>query len=81
MRARLDHAGAVLVITGKGRREADGSEPTGAGVLRRRLPQWLSDPDLRVHVSGFAPAHRDHGGAGAWYVFLRRPTDHGGPFR
>jgi len=54
----------VIVITGVGR--------AGVGVLKRRLPEWLSEPDIRPLVSGFAPAHRAHGGAGAFYVFIKR---------
>lgn len=54
----------VIVITGVGR--------TGEGVLKRRLPDWLAERDLATLVSGFAPAHRSHGGAGAFYVFLKR---------
>lgn len=54
----------VIVITGVGR--------GGDGVLKRRLPEWLAEPELRAIVSGFAPAHRSHGGAGAFYLFLRR---------
>ena len=54
----------VIVVTGVGR--------GGEGVLKRRLPEWLAEPDIRVLVSGFAPAHRSHGGAGAFYVFVRR---------
>jgi DNA-nicking Smr family endonuclease len=55
--------GAVLVITGKGR--------GGTSVLRQSLPLWLDGPACRPHVSAFAQAHPRHGGAGAWYVFLR----------
>lgn len=55
----------VIVVTGVGR--------GGEGVLKRRLPDWLSDADIRPLVSGFAQAHRAHGGAGAFYVFLKRP--------
>lgn len=62
--ARCRGDGAVLAITGVGR--------TGEGVLKRRLPDWLSEPEFRRLVSGFAPAHRKHGGAGAFYIFLRR---------
>lgn len=54
----------VIVITGMGR--------GGEGVLKKRLPEWLAERDIRVFVSGFAPAHRTHGGAGAFYVFLKR---------
>ena len=54
----------VIVITGVGR--------SGQGVLRRRLPEWLAEPELRSLVSGFAQAQRTHGGDGAYYVVLRR---------
>jgi DNA-nicking Smr family endonuclease len=65
------HGGGVaLVVTGKGGRSGDGESTSG--VLRRRLPDWLAAPGLRPIVAGFAPAHRRHGGAGAWYVFVRK---------
>ncbi|MEZ5957697.1 MAG: Smr/MutS family protein [Hyphomonadaceae bacterium] len=54
----------VIVITGVGR--------GGEGVLKKRLPEWLAERDIRGFVTGFAPAHRTHGGAGAFYVFLKR---------
>lgn len=54
----------VIVITGAGR--------SGEGVLKRRLPEWLAERDIRPLVSGYAPAHRSHGGSGAFYVFLKR---------
>jgi DNA-nicking Smr family endonuclease len=57
-------ATAVVVITGVGR--------GGEGVLKRRFPDWLAEAQLRPLVSGFAQAHRAHGGAGAFYVFIRR---------
>lgn len=56
--------GAVLVITGQGRR--------GGGVIRASVHEWLSGHALRGVVSGFAPAHRRHGGEGAIYVTLKR---------
>jgi DNA-nicking Smr family endonuclease len=58
----------VLVITGKGK---VGSE-SERGVLRRHVPQWLSQPELRNVVVGFEEAHIGHGGAGALYVRIRR---------
>ena len=57
--------GAVLVITGQGRR--------GGGIIRASVHEWLQSPALRGVVSGFASAHRRHGGDGAIYVTLRRP--------
>ena len=54
----------VLVITGHGR--------GGEGVLKKNLPLWIARPPLRSIVSGYASAHRTHGGAGAVYVFLKR---------
>ncbi len=58
---------SVLVITGQGRRG-------GAGVIRASVHEWLQSPVLRGVVSGFAPAARRHGGAGALYVTIRRGT-------
>lgn len=61
---RGEGASVVLVVTGKGRA---GEE----GVLKRRVPDWLGG-ELRPLLSGFAEAHRRHGGSGAIYVFLKR---------
>lgn len=66
-------ASVVLVVTGKGGRLIHGE--AAPGVLKQRLPGWLADPALRDIVSGFSPAHRRHGGGGAYYVFLRRRSD------
>ncbi len=57
----------VIVITGVGR--------GGEGVLKRRLPEWLAERDLRPLTTGYAPAHRSHGGAGAFYVFIKRARE------
>jgi DNA-nicking Smr family endonuclease len=66
-------ARAVLIVTGKGRPNAErGWE---IGVLKRHLPDWLAAPGLRGIVSGFAQAHRRHGGGGAYYVFLKSRND------
>ena len=69
-RARHEGARTVLVITGKGA-PRDLEEPA-RGVLRRQVPLWLSTSGLREGVIAFAPAHAEHGGAGALYVRLRR---------
>lgn len=65
-RAHQSGARLTLVITGKG-----GMGAEGRGVLRRLLPEWLATPAFRALVSGYAAAHARHGGAGAFYVFLR----------
>ncbi len=57
---------SILVITGKG--------TLGDGVLRRRAPEWLSEPPLRAVVAGLSEAHRRHGGAGALYVALKHQS-------
>ena len=67
-RAHLDGLTFVLVITGKGKA---GSE-SERGVLRRQVPQWLSQPEFRALVVGFEEAHIGHGGEGALYVRIRR---------
>lgn len=63
-RQQSTNANCVLVITGKGR--------AGEGVLRRQLLHWLGTETARHFVSGYAEAHRKHGGSGAWYLFLRK---------
>lgn len=60
----------AMVITGKGR--GDGPLGEERGVLRRLVPQWLAEPDLRSIVLGFEEAGVRHGGAGALYVRLRK---------
>ncbi|MCG5234934.1 Smr/MutS family protein [Xanthobacter oligotrophicus] len=66
----------VLVITGKG--DPDRLMSTGPafgegrGVLKRAVPLWLAEPDLRMIVVGFEAAGRRHGGEGALYVRIRR---------
>jgi DNA-nicking Smr family endonuclease len=72
----------VLVITGKGGPPgaAAGADDVGGGimperergVLRRGVPRWLNEPDLRPLILGFAQAQPADGGAGAIYVLLRR---------
>jgi DNA-nicking Smr family endonuclease len=67
-RAHLEGLTFVLVITGKGKVGAESER----GVLRRQVPQWLSQPEFRALVVGFEEAHIGHGGEGALYVRVRR---------
>ena len=63
----------VLVITGKGREGGpDAPLPVRPGALRHNVPHWLHMPPLNAIVLQVRPAHRRHGGEGAYYVYLRR---------
>ncbi len=63
----------VLVITGKGKRGPDiGPIPHRVGALRHQVPQWLRLAPLGPAVLQVTEAHLRHGGAGAYYVYLRR---------
>jgi DNA-nicking Smr family endonuclease len=64
----------LLVITGKGLKKVDGDAATivERGVLRTMLPIWLSSPELAPLIAGWDISHQTHGGAGAYYVRLRR---------
>ncbi len=71
----------VLVVTGKGtpRSDEDDGAPWWAageqrGVLRRSLPHWLDDPEIRIFVASYTTAATRHGGEGAVYIHLRRRT-------
>ena len=64
LRAYEEEARLILVITGKGH--------GGDGVLRRRAPEWLSEPPLRAVIAALDAAHFRHGGDGALYVALKR---------
>jgi DNA-nicking Smr family endonuclease len=72
-RAQRDGARMVLVITGKGARNAAAADPYGErGVLKRQVPLWLESVELRPFIVGFEEAGRRHGGEGAIYVRVRR---------
>ncbi|MEM9469771.1 MAG: Smr/MutS family protein [Pseudomonadota bacterium] len=64
----------VLVITGKGlsgKSAQEWLEPS-QGVLKNRVPQWLSSPPLSYSVLKFVQAQPKDGSHGALYVYLRR---------
>jgi DNA-nicking Smr family endonuclease len=67
-RAHGDGLTFVLIITGKGKIGTESER----GVLRRQVPQWLSQAEFRAFVVGFEEAHIGHGGSGALYVRIRR---------
>jgi len=65
-------------ITGKGDAAAERDHLAAAlgktqrGVLRRSVPQWLEEPELRSVVLSYTSAGTRHGGDGALYVQLRK---------
>ncbi|MEL7348871.1 MAG: Smr/MutS family protein [Pseudomonadota bacterium] len=69
-------ARVVLVITGKGGRHAPQDAPwlpPGRGVLRDAAPRWLRQGTHGHRILGIYEAHLRHGGAGAFYVYLKKP--------
>jgi DNA-nicking Smr family endonuclease len=40
-------------------------------VLKRNVPRWLEEPDVRSIVVSYTTAAIQHGGEGAIYVHLR----------
>jgi len=73
LRAHAAGLRLVLVITGKGKTVADdGPIPRRQGALKHDVPQWLRMAPLGSVVLEIREAHIRHGGAGAYYVYLRR---------
>ena len=65
----------LLVITGKGRprgRDEVGVYAEGKGILKSIVPKWLNEPPLQSLVLAVTTSQREHGGAGALYVLLRK---------
>ena len=69
----------VLVITGKGKAMPRDDDETfdmtrnhDRGVLKRNVPRWLDEPDVRPLVVSYTTAAPQHGGDGALYVHLRK---------
>ncbi len=73
LRAHANGLRLVLVITGKGKNVSDdGPIPRRPGALKQDVPQWLRMAPLGQLVLEIREAHIRHGGAGAYYVYLRR---------
>lgn len=68
-KAQEKHFKTVLVITGKGSLSEE-------HTLRHQLPRWLEETPLKSMVSSYHnPARLHHGGAGAYYVRLRKTVN------
>ncbi|MBV9330545.1 MAG: Smr/MutS family protein [Alphaproteobacteria bacterium] len=67
----------ALIVTGRGADESQSAFDLGLagarrGVLHRLVPRWLREPEFHGLVSAWRPAHRRHGGSGAFYVQIRK---------
>ena len=72
----------LLVITGRGSAKLVGAaeidtgypapERPESGVLRRDFPQWVREGSLAGIVIDCQQAHPNHGGNGAFYVYLKK---------
>jgi DNA-nicking Smr family endonuclease len=73
LRAFQNDVRITLVVTGKGKaaNRDDMGFSDQPGVLRRMVPHWLSEPELRHIVLGFEEAAPNLGGSGALFVRLR----------
>lgn len=66
----------LLIITGKGKSTAGGDIfAIPDGILKQKVPQWLSLPPLSDIILKITPATPSHGGSGALYVYLKRNRD------
>ncbi|MBY8977196.1 Smr/MutS family protein [Rhodobacteraceae bacterium NNCM2] len=75
-RSILQSRRCVLVITGKGGRHQTDDAPfmrPDQGVLRQAVPRWLRSGPYARQIVGIFEAHPRHGGAGAIYVYLKKP--------
>jgi len=67
----------VLVITGKGGKRRDPADApfmrNDQGVLRQQAPLWLRSGPHAGRIVGIFQAPPRHGGAGAFYVYLKKP--------
>ena len=65
----------LLIITGKGqnnKKQHNFFQESGSGTLKEALPGWLSLDPLKQLILNFTFAHNNHGGDGAYYVYLKR---------
>jgi len=66
----------VLVITGKGGKPRNPDDAAfmraDQGVLRQQAPNWLRNGPHAARIVGIYEAPPRHGGAGAFYVYLKK---------
>jgi len=73
--ARATGARVLLVIAGKPRpHDEHDQRGNRRGAIRAKLIDWLAAGAHASVIAAIRPAHLRHGGAGAVYVVLRRPS-------
>lgn len=68
-RAYLNNKRCVLIITGKG---IDGELFSEKGVLRKSVPNWLSNSEISSLILAYKNPSERLGGIGALYILLRK---------
>ena len=65
----------LIVVTGKGLRSKIYNDPytsSKMGILKNSVPEYvLNDEDLSVLVKKISKTETEHGGKGAFYIFLK----------
>ena len=64
----------LLIITGKGKSSTTSFFENGnqIGVIRKSLKSWLYESDMRTKILGIVSSHINHGGEGAFYIYLKK---------
>ena len=61
----------ILIITGKGKQSNDNG---GVGILKKKLPFWLSEKVISKNILSVFHAANNHGGSGAFYVYMKKSS-------
>jgi DNA-nicking Smr family endonuclease len=72
VRAAASDKRCVLVVTGRGELPNPDGTPPKRGAIRREFPHWLDQAPLKHLVLKAISARSEDGGAGAFYLYLRR---------
>ena len=64
----------LLIITGKGKSSTTSffENGTQVGIIRKSLKSWLYESDMRTKILGIVSSHNNHGGEGAYYIYLKK---------
>ncbi len=65
----------LLIITGKGKRLFVEDEWKGTGVLKTKIPVWLTSMALSKKIVWFDHAPSNMGGEGAFIIYLKKLTE------